>query len=59
MKYVIEVGVELTQDELDNLSKLSKEWSKDLPTTVRECMNGYCEDMLKTFAQVPEDEDTK
>lgn len=56
MKYVASVEIELTQDEIENLSKLSTEWSKDLPTTVRDCINGYCHEMLTMFAQAPDDD---
>lgn len=49
MKYVIDIEMSLTQEELEDLSKLSSEWGKEFGDTARECMMTYCRDTLETF----------
>lgn len=56
LEFVAVVEIELTQDELDKLGKLSKQLGQDLPETVRECLNRSCDDMLVLLSQKPENE---
>jgi len=49
MKYVIDIEFSLTQEELDDLAELSKEWNKEFSDTMRECMMTYCRNTLETF----------
>jgi hypothetical protein len=52
----MDVEFSLTQEELDNLSALSKEMNKNLPDVVRQCVNERCEELLDMFRHnIPED----
>jgi hypothetical protein len=56
MEFVAAVEIELTQQELEDLTKLSGLWEQDLPTTVRECLNTHCKDAITILSQEPDDE---
>jgi hypothetical protein len=55
-KAVATFEIDFSQEELEKFSELSKQWNQDFASTVRECMNRHCDDMLTTFSQAPDDD---
>jgi len=49
MKFVAEFDISFTEEELSKFSELAKEWNKDFPETVRQCMNEKCDEYLDMF----------
>ena len=45
-KFVVDLAISLTIEELQNFRKLATLLNKTVPDTVRECMNTRCKDQL-------------